>query len=106
MQVLYIAWKRVRQNNGVPGVYGQTCAAFEENLMAELSCLLLELKEKRYRASARKQISIAKEGGGERHLDTPTGRDRIVQIQVGIFVRCIADSCLHEPYTRSVCTVL
>jgi len=100
-QRLYEAFRHVKRNKGAAGIDGQSLSTFEANLEAELSCLLLELKEKvagsefsrkprrgeaqgcveqkRYRAQPVKRAVIAKEDGGERLLGIPTVRDRVVQ---------------------------
>jgi len=49
-RVLYDAFRHGRRNKGAAGIDGQSLDAFEANLQVELSCLLSELKEKRYRA--------------------------------------------------------
>jgi len=78
-QRLYEAFRHVKRNKGAAGIDGQSLSAFEANLEVELSCLLLELKEKRYRAQPVRRVAIAKEDGGERLLGIPTVRDRVVQ---------------------------
>ncbi|UZJ42848.1 group II intron reverse transcriptase/maturase [Marinimicrobium sp. C6131] len=78
-QRLYEAFRHVKRNKGAAGIDGQSLSAFEANLEVELSCLLLELKEKRYRARPVRRVVIAKEDGGERLLGIPTVRDRVVQ---------------------------
>tara|TARA_R110002049_G_scaffold114890_2_gene266365 strand:- start:77 stop:1354 length:1278 start_codon:yes stop_codon:yes gene_type:complete len=78
-QRLYEAFKHVKRNKGAAGIDGQSLSAFEVNLEVELSCLLLELKEKRYRAQPVRRVAIAKDDGGERLLGIPTVRDRVVQ---------------------------
>lgn len=95
LQALYDAFKHVKSNKGAPGIDGQTVEAFAENLSIELSRLLLELKEKRYQASAVKRVTIAKEGGGERRLGIPTVRDRIVQQAVRNILEPIFDPDFH-----------
>lgn len=78
-QGLYEAFKHVKRNRGAAGIDGQSLGEFEENLKVELSCLLNELKEKRYKAQPVRRVTIAKEDGGERQLGIPTVRDRVVQ---------------------------
>lgn len=76
---LYEGYKQVKRANGAAGIDGQSLSDFGERVDDELSCLLLELKEKRYKPQPVKRISIPKDGGGERNLGIPTVRDRIVQ---------------------------
>ena len=49
-QALYEAFRHVKRNKGAAGTDGQSLREFDANLDEELSCLLLELKEKRYSA--------------------------------------------------------
>jgi retron-type reverse transcriptase len=49
-QQLYEAFRHVKRNHGAAGIDGQSLSSFESELEAELTCLLLELKEKRYQA--------------------------------------------------------
>lgn len=78
-QRLYEAFRHVKRNKGAAGIDGQSLSAFEADLEEELSCLWLELKEKRYRAQSVRRVAIAKDDGGERLLGIPTVRDRVVQ---------------------------
>jgi RNA-directed DNA polymerase len=95
LQALYDAFKPIKSNKGAPGIDGQTVEAFAENLGIELPRLLLELKEKRYQASAVKRVTIPKDGGGERSLGIPTVRDRIVQQAVRNILEPIVDPDFH-----------
>lgn len=95
LQALYDAFKHVKSNKGAPGIDGQTVEAFAENLKIELPRLLLELKDKSYRASAVKRVTIPKDGGGERQLGIPTVRDRIVQQAVRNILEPIFDPDFH-----------
>lgn len=79
LPVLTEAFRQVKRNRGAPGVDGQSLTEFEANLAVELSCLLNELKEKRYQAQPVRRVTLPKPGGGERLLGIPTVRDRIVQ---------------------------
>ena len=62
MQALFDALGKVKKNDGAPGIDGQSCTDFEQNLGEELSRLLLELKEKSYQPDAVKRVTILKEG--------------------------------------------
>jgi group II intron reverse transcriptase/maturase len=95
MRRLYQAFKHVKRNRGAAGVDGQSLAAFEANLEVELSCLLSELKEKRYRAQPVRRVTIAKDDGGERQLGIPTVRDRVVQQAVRSLIEPIFDPDFH-----------
>ena len=94
-RTLYDAYRQVRKNKGAAGIDGQSLKDFGSNLEAELSCLLLELKEKRYRAQPVKRVQIPKEGGGIRELGIPTVRDRIVQQALRTILEPIFDSDFH-----------
>jgi len=80
MTALHEAFRQVKRNRGAPGIDGQSISAFAAAEEAELSCLLDELKGKRYRAQPVRRVTIPKPGGGERLLGIPTVRDRIVQL--------------------------
>lgn len=95
MQVLYEAFRKVKRNKGAAGIDGQSLNAFEANLEAELSCLLTELKDKRYRAQPVRRVTLPKPDGGERLLGIPTVRDRIVQQAVRAILEPIFDGEFH-----------
>jgi len=94
-QVLYEAFRHVKRAKGAAGIDGQSLVMFGENLDAELSRLLLELKEKRYQPSPVKRVVIAKAGGGERKLGIPTVRDRVVQQALRKLLEPIFDPGFH-----------
>ncbi|AMQ88477.1 group II intron reverse transcriptase/maturase [Marinobacter sp. LQ44] len=94
-QRLYEAFRHVKRNKGAAGIDGQSLGAFEANLEVELSCLLLELKEKRYRAQPVRRVAIAKDDGGERLLGIPTVRDRVVQQALRSILEPIFDPGFH-----------
>lgn len=79
MRTLYKAFQKVKKNKGVAGIDGQSVYDFEYALENNLRLLLLELKEKRYKAQPVKRVEIAKSDGGVRLLGIPTVRDRVVQ---------------------------
>lgn len=94
-QRLYEAFRQVKRNRGASGIDGQSLRAFEANLEEELSCLLLELKEKRYKAHPVKRVVIAKDDGGERLLGIPTVRDRVVQQALRSILEPLFDPGFH-----------
>ena len=94
-RVLYEAFRRVRRNKGAAGIDGQSLSAFEANLEVELSCLLSELKEKRYRAQPVRRVTLPKPDGGERLLGIPTVRDRVVQQALRTLLEPIFDGDFH-----------
>ena len=94
-QRLYEAFRHVKRNKGAAGIDGQSLGAFEANLEVELSCLLLERKEKRYRAQPVRRVAIAKDDGGERLLGIPTVRDRVVQQALRSILEPIFDPGFH-----------
>ena len=94
-RVLYRAFRKVKSNKGQAGIDGQSLGAFESRLDEELDCLLLELKEKRYRAQPVKRVIIPKAEGGERLLGVPTVRDRVVQQALKEVLEGIFDPDFH-----------
>jgi len=94
-QRLYEAFRHIKRNKGAAGIDGQSLGAFEANLEVELSCLLLELKEKRYRAQPVRRVAIAKDDGGERLLGIPTVRDRVVQQALRRIIEPIFEPDFH-----------
>jgi len=94
-QRLHEAFRHVKRAKGAAGIDGQSLSAFAENLDAELSRLLLELKEKRYQPQPVKRVVIAKAGGGERKLGVPTVRDRVVQQTLRCILEPIFDPGFH-----------
>lgn len=89
------AFRKVKANNGKPGVDGQTVDAFAEDLTGEIVVLVRELREKSYRPHPVKRVTIPKDGGGVRELGIPTVRDRVVQQALLEILQPIFDPEFH-----------
>jgi RNA-directed DNA polymerase len=74
------AWKRVKSNDGSPGVDGITIEKVEEyGVDTYLKELGEELRKQTYRPEAVKRVMIDKANGGKRPLGIAIVRDRIAQ---------------------------
>jgi RNA-directed DNA polymerase len=73
------ALKRVRKNNGSPGIDGMTVDELPTHLAKHWETLREQLLAGRYQPSPVKRQEIPKPGGGVRELGIPTALDRVVQ---------------------------
>ena len=74
------AFKKVKSNNGAPGVDKQTIEDFNENKEEEIRKLSEELRNWKYKPSPVRRVEIPKTGNkGMRKLGIATVRDRVVQ---------------------------
>lgn len=91
------AWKRVKANDGSPGIDGITIAKVEaqgvENYLQELG---EELRKQTYKPEAVKRVMIQKAGGGERPLGIPTIKDRIAQTVCKMILEPIFEADFEE----------
>ncbi len=79
--VLWEAWRRVKQNRGAAGVDAMTLAAVEHwGVEAFLDDLGARLHAGTYRPSAVRRRYIPKVDGRQRPLGIPTVRDRVAQM--------------------------
>lgn len=74
------AYKRVKQNDGSPGVDGQDIKSFGEWYILNGEELRNELLTGKYNPDAVKSVEIPKpDGKGKRQLGIPTVKDRVIQ---------------------------
>jgi RNA-directed DNA polymerase len=73
------AWLKVKANDGVGGVDGQSIKQFEQNLRGNLYKLWNRMSSGSYFPPPVKLVEIPKKDGGVRPLGVPTVADRIAQ---------------------------
>ena len=73
------AYKKVRANNGAPGVDGMTIKALRGHVQKYRHEILSSLLDGSYQAQMVRGVKIPKPNGGERQLGMPTVLDRVVQ---------------------------
>ncbi len=83
---LLLAFDRVEDNAGVPGIDGVTIEEFSIWLEKKLLLLREQLKNGTYKPDALLKISITEDSGKIRNLSIPTVRDRIVQTSAAIIL--------------------
>ncbi|QSF46594.1 group II intron reverse transcriptase/maturase [Paenibacillus tianjinensis] len=76
---LRLAYKRVVQNGGAPGVDNVTVANLQAYLKTHWESVKAELLAGAYRPASVKRVEIPKPGGGVRLLGIPTVMDRFLQ---------------------------
>src|SRR5882762_5691837 len=73
------AWKRVRSNQGSPGVDGMTIDDAKDHLREHWPSIRSQLLEGTYQPKPVKRVEIPKPDGGVRKLGVPCVVDRLIQ---------------------------
>jgi group II intron reverse transcriptase/maturase len=90
------AYKRVKANQGAPGVDGQTIEEFDESLSKNLYKIWNRMSSGSYQAPPVRRVEIPKDGGGIRPLGIPTVSDRIAQMVVKQVLEPELEKHFHE----------
>ena len=94
--LIWDAWKRVRDNQGAPGIDGVSIQEFERDLKGNLYKLWNRLSSGSYFPSAVKAVEIPKpQGRGTRILGVPTVADRIAQTAVALELERRVEPIFH-----------
>lgn len=94
-QLVWDAYLRVKENDGAPGVDGQTVEDFERNLKGNLYRIWNRMSSGTYFPPPVLQVSIPKRDGGERKLGIPTVADRIAQTVVKMVLEPMVEPRFH-----------
>jgi RNA-directed DNA polymerase len=92
---LKLAFKRVKKNNGAPGIDGETVLDFDLKLDENIKFLHEKLKTNTYAPSPVRRTEIGKPDGGVRLLGIPTVKDRVVQQAIVNIIEPIFDATFH-----------
>ena len=92
---LKLAFKRVKRNNGAPGIDGETVSDFAIELEENIEFLHEKLKTNTYEPEPVRCVEIEKPDGGIRLLGIPTVKDRVVQQAVVNIIEPIYDKTFH-----------
>jgi RNA-directed DNA polymerase len=94
--VVWEAYEKVRANQGAAGVDGESIAAFEVDLQANLYKLWNRLSSGSYFPPPARAVEIPKAGGKRvRTLGVPTVSDRIAQTVVKLYLEPEVEPIFH-----------
>jgi RNA-directed DNA polymerase len=90
------AWKRVKSNNGAPGIDGVTVKDWPTHAREHWPASREQLESGRYRPQAVRRVEIPKPDGGIRLLGIPTVTDRVVQQAIAQVLTPIFDPTFSD----------
>jgi RNA-directed DNA polymerase len=90
------AWKRVKSNNGAPGVDGMRIEDFPQFARSRWPVIRQALRDGSYRPQPVRRVTIPKPNGGERLLGIPTVTDRLIQQAIAQVLGPIFDPGFSE----------
>jgi group II intron reverse transcriptase/maturase len=95
-EILWEAWRQVRDNGGAGGVDGVELNAFASQVEIELRKLSEELRSRSYRPRAIRRVEIPKSKTESRPIGIATVRDRVVQTAVKIVLEPVLEARFYE----------
>jgi retron-type reverse transcriptase len=100
-RAVWTAWKRVRANQGAPGLDEQTIADFEEDLAGNLYKIWNRMSSGPYFPDPVRLVDIPKTTGGKRTLGIPTVADRVARMVVKLYLEPKVDPEFHPDPTAT-----
>ncbi|WP_312274578.1 CRISPR-associated endonuclease Cas1 [Candidatus Igneacidithiobacillus taiwanensis] len=85
------AWHRVQENDGVPGVDGESIADFATKLLQNIAELQQQARDGSYGPSPLLRVWMERPGKNPRGLAIPTVRDRLLQTAIALVIGPILD---------------
>lgn len=86
------AYRRVKKNKGAAGIDGITFRELKDKQKQFIDTIEQELKEKTYKSSPLREVSIPKKNGKTRILRIPTIKDRTVQMALKLIIEPIFEA--------------
>ena len=93
---LWRAWKRVKANQGAPGIDGMPIEDFMTYAQGHWPQIRQALREGRYQPQPVRRVVLPKPGGGERLLGIPTVLDRVIQQAIAQVLQPLFDPEFSE----------
>jgi group II intron reverse transcriptase/maturase len=95
-QVVYLAWLKVKENQGAAGVDGQAIEDFEKDLKNNLFRIWNRMSSGSYFPPPVRAVEIPKSGGGVRVLGVPTVADRVAQTVASMYLERVVEPIFHS----------
>ena len=95
-QLVWDAYRRVKENQGAAGVDGETLTMFEKDLRGNLYKIWNRMSSGSYFPPAVRLVEIPKDSGGTRPLGIPTVADRVAQTAVKMVLEPLVEPIFHD----------